>query len=72
MWEKRNDKFKHWSGHNGKAEKMELSLRHWIALSTIYTVYIIFGAIVYYRMERKAEIVSRRETLRARTDVNGE
>lgn len=50
---------------------MEISLRQWIVLFIIYAVYIIFGAVVFYQIERKYEIEQRAVELQTRSDVHG-
>lgn len=50
---------------------MDFDLRHWIALSIIYTLYILFGATVFYQIEKPIEIDQRLNGLGARREVHG-
>lgn len=51
---------------------MGLATRQWIALSTFYTSYLIFGAAVFYHIEHELEGERRASALQARIDVNGD
>lgn len=51
---------------------MGLAPRQWIILFTFYTIYLIFGACVFYHLEHGLETQRRAEELQARIDINGE
>lgn len=50
---------------------MGLALRQWIILMAFYTVYLIFGAAVFYRIEHELEAERRAQALQERIDMNG-
>lgn len=50
---------------------MGLAPRQWIILLTFYTVYLMFGACVFYHIEHNAETERRAKELQARIDING-
>lgn len=50
---------------------MGLALRQWIILMAFYTVYLIFGAAIFYKIEHELEAERRAEALQERIDING-
>lgn len=50
---------------------MGLTTGQWIALSTFYTTYLFFGAIVFYHIEHELEAERRYKALEARIEING-
>lgn len=50
---------------------MGLALRQWIILMAFYTVYLIFGAAVFYKIENELEAERRAAALQERISING-
>lgn len=48
-----------------------MSPRQWCALLLFYAAYLIFGAGIFYHMERGYEIERRLVQLQERIDING-
>lgn len=50
---------------------MGLKTRQWVILLSFYTIYLMFGACVFYHIEHAAETERRAKELQDRIDING-
>lgn len=50
---------------------MKMTPRQWLALFGFYISYLLFGASIFYHIERESEARSYGEELQRRIDVNG-
>lgn len=50
---------------------MGLKPRQWVILLTFYTIYLMFGASVFYHIEHAAETDRRSKELQDRMAING-
>lgn len=50
---------------------MGLAPRQWAFLLSFYTIYLMFGACVFYYIEHNAETERRAKDLQSRIEING-
>lgn len=54
-----------------RLEYLKMTPRQWLALFCFYISYLLFGASIFYHIERESEARNYGEELQRRIDVNG-